>query len=459
MQLAREHGYRLPLVRAAEDRPGGVFAGAAGLDEAGAYLTELELPLDEVPGVADDGLVRGRSWAALRVPAQPALGEAARLAGIERREARRREFAAELPALAAAAEAAAEVARTVRAAVEAQAALPDLLPRLDQATAERAAAETARSTAQERLDSIGPELGQLETELLHKHEESTSIDVRLEDLEPRVKRLSERVDELVRQLEEMPLTSEQEAIENVPAVDVLESQRSDLQERLLRFSDQERSPLVVAEHSEQQLRVDEVKVLVEDRKDVLDGMVEQVERAKRRYDEHINQTVQNLNRAFKEICGQAGMEGELERRPSLTVEGEWALDVRVAHREGETKLSYQHHKHSGGQKAKISILLLLAAMSAEGAADLLIVDEHSAHLDSENIEYVGEVMRALRDRVQFILALPATAEARQIDWSDQQFAILPRQAQESYTPPLQLITRIPEAGDRYAEIGQLELAR
>lgn len=459
VRVAREHGHRLPLVRAGEGVAAGVFAGAAGLEAAGAYLAELELPVGEVPGVEEDGLVRGRSWAALRAPEQPALGEAARLAGIERREARRRELAVELPVLAAAAESAADAARTVRAALEAQAALPRLLPKLEQAKAEQAAAETARDEAQQRLDTLGPELGQLETELTHKREESKNVDARLEDLEPRVKRLSDRVDELMRQVEGMPLTPEQEAIENVPAVEVLESQRADLQERLLRFSDQERSPLVVAEHAEQKLRVDEVKVLVEDRKDVLDGMVEQVERAKRRYDEHINQTVQNLNRAFKEICGQAGMEGELERRLSLTVEGEWALDVRVAHREGETKLSYQHHKHSGGQKAKISILLLLAAMSAEGSADLLIVDEHSAHLDSENIEYVGDVMRALRERVQFILALPATAEARRIDWSDQQFAILPRQARESYAPPLQLITRMPEPGDRYAEIGQLELAR
>jgi chromosome segregation ATPase len=266
-----------------------------------------------VPGVEEDGLVLGRSWASLRAPEQPALGQAARLAGIERREARRRGLAEEVPALATAAESAAEVARTVRAAVDAQAALPGLLPQLEQEKAAQTAAETARRAAQERLDTLGPELGQLETELVHKREESRNVDARLEDLEPRVKRLTERVGELERQLEAMPLTAEQEAMETVPAVEVLESQRADLQERLLRFSDQERSPLVVAEHAEQQLRVDEVKVLVEDRKDVLDGMVEQVERAKRRYDEHINQTVQNLNRAFKEICGQAGMLGELER--------------------------------------------------------------------------------------------------------------------------------------------------
>ncbi len=459
LAFARDAGYRLPVVRSGDGAPGGVFAGASGLPDAYAYLAEIELPLGVVPGVAADGVVTGLTWAALRAPKQPALGEAARAAGIAAHEARRRELADELPRLATEMQSAEESAHTLRAGLVAHAALPDLLRELERVADEQEQADTARAKAEERHDALGPELGQLDAELTHKQDERVAAQRRIDDLEPRVKTLSDRVAELEQQLLAMALTPEQEEIENVASVEVLESSLSELQERLLRFSDQERSPLVIAEHAEQRERVAEVEVLVADRVDVLEGMVEQVDRAKRRYDEHINQTVQNLNRAFKEICTQAGMEGELDRRPSLNQEDEWALDVRVAHRDSDIKLSYQHHKHSGGQKAKISILLLLAAMSAEGAADLLIVDEHSAHLDSENIEYVGEVMRALRDRVQFILALPATAEARRIDWTDQQFAVLPRQRGDAYTPPLQVITRMPEPGDRYAEIGRLELAR
>jgi chromosome segregation ATPase len=346
----------------------------------------------------------------------------------------------------------------MHAGLEGQGALPALIAELERLAAERGAADGVRAEAEERLDALGPELGQLETELEHEREQRVAAQRRIDDLEPRVKTYSDRLDELELQFHAMPLTPEQEEIENVASAEVLEHSLNELHARLLRFTEQERSPLIIAEHAEQKERVAEVEVLVSDRVDVLEGMVEQVDRAKRRYDEHINQTVQNLNKAFKEICTQAGMEGELDRRPSLAQEDEWALDVRVAHQDGGTKLSYQHHKHSGGQKAKISILLLLAAMSSEGAADLLIVDEHSAHLDSENIDYVGDVMRALRERVQFILALPATAEARRIEWSDQQFAVLPRKAGESYAPPLQVMTRIPEPGGRYAEIGRLELA-
>jgi chromosome segregation ATPase len=458
LAVAGEQRYRLPIVRAGDGDPQGVFRGATGLPEALAYLSERDLPLGKAPGVDGEGVVRGSTWAALRAPERPALGEAARVAAIAEGEARTQELAEALPLLQDEARVAADLARTLRAGLDAHAALPGLLTELDGATDERDQAEAARAAAEERLDALGPELGTLTSELEQKRKDRDAAERRIDDLEPRVKTLSDRAVELKQQLLAMPLTPEQEEIENVASVEVLENTLNELHSRLLRFTDQERSPLVVAEHAEQKERVAEVEVLVADRVDVLEGMVEQVERAKRRYDEHINQTVQNLNRAFKEICAQAGMEGELDRRPSLNQEDEWALDVRVAHREGETKLSYQHHKHSGGQKAKISILLLLAAMSAEGAADSLIVDEHSAHLDSENIDYVGEVMRALRDRVQFILALPATAEARRIDWSDQQFAILPRQAGDAYAPPLQLITRMPEPGDRYADIGRLELA-
>jgi chromosome segregation ATPase len=458
VELARAQSYRLPIVRAGDGAPGGAFSGAAGLPESLAYLAELELPLGAVPGVEADGLVRGRSWAALRAPAQPALGEAARAAAITEREARRKELAAALPPLRAEAKRASEAAQLLRAGVDAQAGLPALVAELERIQGEHGAAEAVRVGAQQRLDELGPEFGRLSSGLEQMRKDAEAAQRRIDDLEPRVKTLSERVAELEQQLAEAPLTPEQEGVASVASVEVLESRLADLRTRLLHFSDEERSALVVAQHGEQEERVAEVELLVADRGGVLEGVAEQVERAKRRYDEHINQTVQNLNRAFREICAQAGMQGELERRPSLSQEDEWALDVRVAHREGESKLSYQHHKHSGGQKAKISILLLLAAMSAEGAADLLIVDEHSAHLDSQNIEYVGEVMRALRQRVQFILALPATAEARRIDWSDQQFAILPRNGSDAYAPPLQLITRLPDPGDRYAEIGRLQLA-
>jgi hypothetical protein len=43
-------------------------------------------------------------------------------------------------------------------------------------------------------------------------------------------------------------------------------------------------------------------------------------------------------------------------------------------------ISYVDSTHSGGERAKISVLLPLAAMSSEDAADLLVMDEHELTL-------------------------------------------------------------------------------
>jgi hypothetical protein len=84
-------------------------------------------------------------------------------------------------------------------------------------------------------------------------------------------------------------------------------------------------------------------------------------------------------------------------------------------------------------------------MSIEGSADLLIMDEHIAHLDSQNIDYVAEVMSALKGKVQFLLATPTNAEAGRLTWCDHQLAFLPRPKGEPYSPSVRLFTRLAEA--------------
>jgi chromosome segregation ATPase len=458
VELARRREYRLPLVRAGQGEPRGALAGGSGLPEALAYLEEIDLPLDEQPGVSGEGLVRGRQWAALRAPERAVLGERARVAAIAEREARQQELDEQLPQLKQQAANAEQAAQALGDAIEAEQRLPGLRQAQQEQAAARETAERQQRTTQQQLEDFSERLGVLKNTLDSERDKLKATLRLVRDYETRAQSIREQIQELEGQLEKLPRPDEAESAGELPSVEVLEHQLTELSARLERFSEEERSSLVVAEHAEQSERVGEVEVLIADRETELEGVTEQVERARRRYDEHIRQIIHLLGRGFRDICQQAGMEGELELRPSTTHEDEFALDVRVAHLPGDPKLSYQSHRHSGGQKAKISILLLLAAMSSEGAADLLIIDEHSAHLDSQNIDYVGEVMRALRSRVQFILALPANAEARRLEWADQQFVLLPRKPGETYTPPLRVITRTPERGDRYAEIGQLGLA-
>src|SRR5262249_8818370 len=215
--------------------------------------------------------------------------------------------------------------------------------------------------------------------------------------------------------------------------------------------------LVLVHRENQERTVKAAEELLEGRRSDLEAVEREVDRAKERYERHIREVVNLLGRRFREICAQAQLEGEIAIVPSA-VEGEWGIDVKVAHVPGDPKRSYRSRAHSTGQKAKISILLLLAAMSLEGAADLLIMDEHSAHLDSRNIEHVAAAMKALSSRVQFILATPTNDEAKRLHWADHQLGFYPRVAGEAFAPPVVLMTRQPEDKRRYAEIGQLALA-
>ena len=175
------------------------------------------------------------------------------------------------------------------------------------------------------------------------------------------------------------------------------------------------------------------------------------------YDGHVRQTIDRLNASLREICERADMKGELELRPSLTNDEEFALEARVALNRGDAMISYLDSAHSGGERAKISVLLLLAAMSSEGAADLLVMDEHTAHLDSNNIDVLGELMRTLRGHDQFILATLANAEALRLDWADHELIFFKRQEGEHYAPPIQILTREPEYQPPLDE-RQLEIA-
>jgi len=64
-------------------------------------------------------------------------------------------------------------------------------------------------------------------------------------------------------------------------------------------------------------------------------------------------------------------------------------------------------------------------------------------------------MNALKHRVQFILATPTNAEASRLSWCDHQIAFYPRAAGDPFAPPVRLYTRMPEDGQRYADMGQL----
>jgi chromosome segregation ATPase len=198
----------------------------------------------------------------------------------------------------------------------------------------------------------------------------------------------------------------------------------------------------VSQHADEHTRLDEVASMLEGKQEELERHQGVVEEARLRYDEHVKAVVRLLNAEFSKVCAAAGSAGEIMRVPGDHLH-EFGVDIVVAHKSGEKPLSYRNAHHSGGQRTKIAVLLLLAAMGLGGAADLLVVDEPHAHLDATNRIQIAELMRSLADRVQFVLASPTDGkDSDQPEWCDLQLAFLPRLAQEPYSPSVRVMSRM-----------------
>lgn len=459
--LAIEHGHRLPIARAGEGSPAGALTGAAGFPEAGAYLAELSLPVDEVPGVSAEGLVRGRKWAAWRRPERPVLGEEARRTALTVAEERLAEQREALTGLDAAREAARRRAGVLRDGLRAGEQMAALDAELTEASAKQEEATEAMTVLEAELAEHGETRGRLDAELGKLHERRAADETQLIQSERRLETYDRQVAELEAAL--IPLTPEQEVLDEVASEDALQFEAERLRRQLddeVRYPAEVRSEMIVVEHEDQGRRVAEIAELLEGRERDLEEVSVEVERARQRYAEHIRQVIGIVSSRFRELCERAGMEGSLQLVPSGDIEGEMGLEMRVAHVRGERLLPARHPHHSGGQRVKMAILLLLASMGVEGATDLLIMDEHSAHLDSRNIDHVAELMNSLKSQVQFILAMPSHGEALRLSWCDHQLSFYQRSNGELYAPPVRLLTRLPDEGEvKYTErMGQLPVA-
>ena len=457
--MARERGYRLPIIAAAPGAPGGALSGASGLKGAGGYLAEVDLPFGD-PGVGEDGVVRGKTWAAFRAPERPVLGHRARAARLAAAKARAEEIDGLLPSLRERADVAQHTALAIAQAVPAAAEINDLREALLAAEARLTGARQINDQTAGELQAIDRRIGRIESELGTQREQLVAVEREVNARTPQIETYDRRLAELDVELDALPDIPDDLDISMLGTVETLTHELERTTELLAddrRFPEEVRSELILAHQDAQQRKVEEVGEMLEGRREDLDKVAAEVQRARERYDQHIRQVVGLLAKRFREVCDQADMEGDIELRPGET-EGEFGIDVKVAHVRGEPKRSYRSSAHSSGQRAKISLLILLAAMGLEGSADLLIMDEHAAHLDSRNIDAVAEVMNALKHRVQFILATPTNAEAGRLQWCDHQFAFYPRSAGQPFAPPVRIFTRRPLEDERYAEMGQLAIA-
>jgi hypothetical protein len=464
--LAVEAGYRWGIARGGAGDPRAALTAVLGPVEAGLLLERADAQAAHdaaqahglagrgLAAVAPDGMRYGDALARLEAPAQPVLGRRARELhhfGLKTEAARLGEELASLDAATAELRGAWQRAMHVLDAVH---RLADLQGQVDEAGRQGERAGTDRPQLVERERALAGELRELDgalgaanAELTLARQRQNEVEIRLAGRLPELAERDGVLAGLETELAGLPLAAEQLALLEAGDLPGTESVLRDIDwlggqvEDTERFPAEVRDPELVTGRDRQAEAVEEANQLAERRKRELDEQLERVEAARRRFEEGVREVVQRLSGEFARVCQTAGAEGELRLLAGDRPE-EYGVDVLVAHRATERRRSYRDAAHSGGQRATIAILLLLATMGTAEAADLLIMDEHIAHLDSTNIDHVAALMHALADRVQFVLATPTNAESLRLSWCDLQLAFLPRDPGRAYSPPIRLLSRL-----------------
>ncbi len=464
--MAAESGYRWPVVRAGAGDPAGSLARVLAPSELGLLLERSDalaaldagqahgLASRGHPAVTADGMRYSDTMARLQAPERPVLGHAAReryLAAVRAEIARLSEEASMLdgrvPDLRAAwhkalksLEAAREqsdrydaVRETERALDEVRADRPRLLEREAQLARGLRELDEQRGSAGAELGMAGNMQAEVEGRLAKELPELADLDARLAQLES--------------ELESRRLTAEQQAVLDAGDLPGTESLLRDVEwltgqvADLERFPEEVRDQGVLAARDAQARVVEQTVRATEGRRVDLELQQHRVDDSRLLFDARVREVANRVSVEFGRICEMAGWTGELLLIPADRPD-DYGVDVLVAQRPGERLRSYRDAAHSGGQRATIAIVLLLATMGAADAADLLVMDEHIAHLDSTNIDYVAALMHALGDRVQFMLATPTNAESLRLSWCDLQLAFLPRDPGHAYSPPIRLLSRL-----------------
>lgn len=306
--------------------------------------------------------------------------------------------------------------------------------------------EKQRNRAQEECEQIRVRLTELKSQHSQLEKDEKQVGEQIRAAESRQAEFKERLQAAQNVLLQINLVPEeqQKARAEAELVDTLQAQAGAAEETLGSFEEDVRGPAVLADYDSQEVRVGTIRNLVGGKQGDARRAHDLCERARADYHEYLKRFSERLAASFRETCADCGADGELSIR-GLTEDRPY-LHVAVAHNRGERLVAYREAPHSGGQRAKISMLLLIAAMGLDGGADFMLLDEPTAHMSGNVIRQVNQLLDNLvhnRGRhVQFIFAVPTKAE-KELGalLADQQILFFLRRPGESFNPPVLRVIR------------------
>lgn len=466
VSIAADREYPWPISQLRIGNPGGVLAGVAAPPDVGALLSELDLPpaasLASAPagsslGAAADGFVHRSAISQLRGPARSRIGREARAHRIEEIDSLLPNKQEEVQEAQRLADGLASELRNLDEAVELEPQKEDFRRVLHRVGARLKLTSERVHWARARWAELDGLTEKLARDHQRQQDELGFVRDYIEREGPNVARLRSQVDnrqEAARAaaaaVEQLSLNEEQRIAfdaGDLPLTSQLERDFSRLKVHVaddVKFPPNIRTQQVLADREEQRDVVSRATDMVGTAEADMQEQQAEIDRAREAYDRNVFATLRLLDVGFRSVCESAGVVGEI-RRVAGDAKGEWGLDVLAAHKAGERPLSYQRRNyHSGGQTVKLAILLLLAAMSMgdEGSAEMLIMDEPIAHMSVENADQIADVIVGLKDRAQFVLAMPTNAETLRVDWADWQISLLAREAGQPHSPPAQILSSL-----------------
>mmetsp|Transcript_133196 Transcript_133196/g.230978 ORF Transcript_133196/g.230978 Transcript_133196/m.230978 type:complete len:1084 (-) Transcript_133196:407-3658(-) len=151
------------------------------------------------------------------------------------------------------------------------------------------------------------------------------------------------------------------------------------------------NPQKVAEWKQRKKEIDELDAKLVSQRQVVSDVKVQMDKKRDLWLPQLHNALDGLNKTFTEFCEYAGIGGELELKPKVDTNGkelpdeygDYHINLKCRFRTGETmqRLSGQHQ--SGGERAVVTILYLLALQSCT-SCPFRVVDEIDQGMDESN---------------------------------------------------------------------------
>ncbi|MFU8802845.1 MAG: AAA family ATPase [Bradymonadaceae bacterium] len=259
--------------------------------------------------------------------------------------------------------------------------------------------DNGRAVAEAKLLSLGEALAKIESELEDREKERTRAEQRLGHV------LSSSLEE--------PSDEARGFLEQGLGARGLQAMENEVRRQLAGFSEAERDPMLPVNFERQQGEVEAVEGRLNRLHQSLEGTLKTAEDAR----DHYQQTTRRVFRAYFGRLDEAakaldfGIDGKLEERES----GRFACDIRI--RVGDKPpVRHDSDRLSGGQKAALSILMSMSAVSMESeSAGFFLIDEPFSQSDIQKINELGHFLE--RTGAQYLVSMPTSSDLESCaDW-------------------------------------------